>query len=430
MVREPPTPDSCETEAPSATRILGGRMRIEPVTSPGAVRTRLLALIQSCDSFSLASAWVTHSNVFDAVIAARRKLKRFVIGTHRYVTCADCLQACVPLASVKVMFPTGPMFHPKVYAFFHDDRTVVYVGSSNFTDAGFRRNVECGVFLSGDPDHVKLQTFVDFIEERWRAAEKLDGDFVASYRANQARVKDAQAALCTFIPLRKPKRSRASANNIAPIDMDWPEFMRRVRGDKTHGVKKRLRVLARARELFSGTRSFAQLSEYERRCLSGVQKPSEQPDGLDWGYFGQMSAHGSYSPIVNFNAKAFSRALDCIPLVGNVERRHYNAYCDALYEIKGASTTWVGMGTRLLAMKRPDRFVCIDGPNRDGLCDYFGVARTTTRLDNYWDRFAEPMTLMPWWQADMPDDLLEQQVWLGRAAMLDAIYYDPSKRRP
>jgi hypothetical protein len=131
---------------------------------------------------------------------------------------------------------------------------------------------------------------------------------------------------------------------------------------------------------------------------------------------------------VNLNANAFSRALGCIPLVGNIERRHYEAYCNALYEIKGASATWVGMGTRLLAMKRPDRFVCINGPNRDGLCDHFGVARTTTRLDNYWERFAEPMTLMPWWQADIPYETLEQQVWLGRAAMLDAIYYDPKKR--
>nr|AOH36970.1 hypothetical protein BGP89_11910 [Luteimonas sp. JM171] len=210
--------------------------------------------------------------------------------------------------------------------------------------------------------------------------------------------------------------------------MGWAEFMRRIRADKTHGMRQRLAVLARARELFSRAGGFGKLSEYDRRCLSGVQKPSIQPDGLNWGYFGQMSAFGSYSPIINLNAREFSRALFCIPLAGRIERHHYDAYCEALYKIEGASPTWIGMATRLLTMKRPDRFVCVDSANRDGLCKYFGVAPTTTTLENYWERIIQPMALMPWWLAEIPRNPVEQQVWLGRAAMLDAIYYDPKKR--
>lgn len=57
-------------------------MKIEPVITPGAVRTRLLNLITTCDTFSLASAWVTGSDVFDAALAEQRKLRHFVIGTH------------------------------------------------------------------------------------------------------------------------------------------------------------------------------------------------------------------------------------------------------------------------------------------------------------------------------------------------------------
>lgn len=80
-------------------------MKINPVIHPGATRKRLLELIASCDTFSLASAWVTKSEVFDAAIAARGKLKHFVIGTHGYFTCADCLKASVPLAQAKVVKP-------------------------------------------------------------------------------------------------------------------------------------------------------------------------------------------------------------------------------------------------------------------------------------------------------------------------------------
>lgn len=88
------------------------------------------------------------------------------------------------------------------------------------------------------------------------------------------------------------------------------------------------------------------------------------------------------------------------------------------------------MGTRLLTMKRPDRFVCIDKANRiDGLCNYFGVAPTTTNLENYWDRIIAPMELMPWWQANEPIPPVEREIWRGRAALLDAIYYNPKNRK-
>lgn len=403
-------------------------MKIEPVVTSGAARERLLRLIASCDSFSLASAWVTGSDVFDAAIAARSKLRHFVIGTHGYFTCADCLEACVPLAQAKVVKPVGRMFHPKVYAFEMDRGLVVYVGSSNFTQAGLAKNVECGVFLTGQDGHEKLHSFVAFIAAQWDAAERLDADFVATYRANQARVKDAQDELEKFIEIPKPRRTSKSANDVDPSEMDWTRFMMLVRAEKTHGgPEQRLKVLARARHLLSQGKSFARLPEFDRRCLAGIQKPSLQA-GLDWGFFGQMSAHGSFSPILHNHVAKFSRALEHIPLVGTVREKHYEAYRDTLMSIPDAGD-WTGMGTRLLAMKRPDRFVCMNNANRSGLCDYFGVAPTTTNLDNYWWRIVAPMQMMPWWRAEMPSDVLGRQVWLGRAAMLDAIYYDSAKRR-
>lgn len=404
-------------------------MKVEPVVSPGAVRARLLKLIASCDSFSLASAWVTGSDVFDAAIAACSKLRHFVIGTHGYFTCADCLEACVPLAQAKVVKPVGRMFHPKVYAFEMDGRLVVYVGSSNFTRAGLARNVECGVFLTGQDGNPRLQSFVAFIAAQWKAAGRVDGDFVATYRANQARVKDAQDELEEFIEIPKPRRTLKSANDVDPSEMDWARFMQLVRAEKTHGgPEQRLKLLTRARHLFSQGRTFARLPEFDRRCLAGIQKPSLQSDGLDWGFFGQMSAHGNFSPILHNHVVKFSKALEHIPLVGTVREKHYNAYRDTLMSIPGAGD-WTGMGTRLLAMKRPDRFVCVNNANRTGLCGYFGVAPTTTNLDNYWARIVAPMQVMPWWRAEMPSDALGRQVWLGRAAMLDAIYYDPTRRR-
>lgn len=406
----------------------GYGMRINPVTTPEAVRERLLKLIDECESFSWASAWVTKSIVFDAAIRARKKISHFVIGTHQYFTDSDCLDACLKLPCVRVTLPDGtPLFHPKVYAFRLAEHIELYVGSSNLTGAGLTRNIECGVFLSAERGNPQLNRFFEFIEKQWADADKIDEDFIASYRANQVRTKDAVDDLLKFIRIKKPKRSSQSAQDVDPNGMDWNTFVKLVRKDKTHGLENRLETLLRARQLFASGRSFADFTWDEQKCIAGILKPQNM-DGVDWGFFGQMSSYGLYSPILRIHGKGFSKALDHIPLIGAVKRKHYDAYLDAFNAIPGASKSWLGMGTRLLTMKRPDHFVCINNPNRVGLCGYFSTAYSTTNLSNYWERIIEPMEVMPWWQSEIPEDEVEQKIWMGRAAMLDAIYYDPAQR--
>jgi HKD family nuclease len=401
-------------------------MRVTPVVTAVGVRSRLLELIDECNSFMWATAWATESDVLDAALAAD-KMTFLVIGTHQYFTAPEVLERCLNVPEVKVMHPKGPIFHPKIYAFDLGKRIEVYLGSSNLTNGGLAHNIECGVFLNGDWGNPPLQEFQRYIETLWVRAKKLDASFIGSYRANHRRVRDAKDELAEYVEIRKPTRIGRSANDVDPQAMSWTKFVALVKADKTHGLNERLSVLSQARQLFAKGIPFVGLAEIERKCLAGIQKPSKHL-GLDWGYFGQMSAFGQYSPILQKHADLFSKALDHIPLIGPLKRRHFDAYLLAFKSIPGASETWTGMGTRLLTMKRPDHFVCIDNANREGLCDYFSTAPTTTNLDNYWDRIIAPMMQTPWWQAEMPSDEVEQEIWMGRAAMLDAIYYDPAGR--
>jgi len=398
-------------------------VQVTPVTKASDIRKRLLMLINECQSFQWATAWAGESEVLDAAIASK-KMASMVIGTHQYFTAPEVLDKCVGISEVRVMYPTGPMFHPKLYAFNLGDRVEVFVGSSNLTLGGLARNIECGVFLNSESHSAALRDLLAHVHRLWKNAEELDHDFIRSYKANHLRVRNAKKALDDFVAIKRPKRSGRSANDIDPQDMDWSKFVELVNTDEKFQPEARLEVLSQARQLFAKPSSFADLDETERKCLAGILKPSIR-DGVDWAFFGQMSAYGNYSPILQRHTKQFSKALDQIPLQGEVRREHYDAYLTAFKKIPGASKTWIGMGTRLLAMKRPDYFVCIDSANRGGLCDYFSSAPTTTNLDNYWTRIIAPMMSTPWWQSDMPDGKLEQQIWMGRAAMLDAIYYTP-----
>jgi hypothetical protein len=401
-------------------------VRIIPATSASAVRKRMLKLIGEAQSLQWATAWATDSEVLEAALTSD-KLTMFVVGTHQYFTAPSVLDRCLGNPDVRVMQPKGPMFHPKLYVFDFGKCVEVFLGSSNLTNGGLFANIECGVFLNGEWNSPSIQTFTKHVESLWSKGEKLDADFIAAYKANHRRVRDAKEELEEFVPIKKPNKSAHSANDIGPQDMTWKTFVKLVKADKTHGLDARLEVLSQARQMFTRSLAFSDMEEVDQKCLAGILKPSTR-NGVDWGFFGQMSAYGSYSPILQNHSKLFSKALDHIPLQGPIKRRHYDAYLAAFKKIPGASKTWTGMGTRLLNMKRPDYFVCIDNANRTGLCGYFGSAPTTTDLDNYWERIIAPMMLTPWWLTEVPDEDVEQEIWMGRAAMLDAIYYDPGQR--
>lgn len=402
-------------------------MKITPVTRAIDVRNRLLQLIKDCHSFQWATAWASESEVLDAAINSN-KMTSFIIGTHQYFTAPEVLDKCLDIPEVRVMHPKGPMFHPKLYVFFIGERIEVFVGSSNLTKGGLEKNIECGIFINGESTSPSLQNLAAHVSALWQKANELDDDFITTYKANHRRVRSAQQELEDFVKIEKPKKSSLSADDITPHKMNWSEFLDLVKRDKMHGLDKRLSVLSQARQLFAKAISFADLEEEEQMCIAGILQPSERND-VNWAYFGQMSSYGSYTPILKRHAKLFSKALDKIPLQGKVTHEHYKAYLSAFLKIPGASKTWTGMGTRLLAMKRPDYFVCIDGANRYGLCTHFSVAPTTTNLSNYWERIIKPMMMTPWWDCDMPPKKSDQQTWMGRAAMLDAIYYDPKERK-
>jgi hypothetical protein len=75
-------------------------------------------------------------------------------------------------------------------------------------------------------------------------------------------------------------------------------------------------------------------------------------------------------------------------------------------------------------MKRPDFFVCVNGGNTTGLASALAFARTTIKLENYWERVIEPIQQAPWYNTPRPTGW-EMELWDVRVAMLDAIYYQP-----
>ena len=396
--------------------------------SASQTQSTLIALVESCESMQWAVAWATENAVFDAAMKNSSKFENFVVGTHMFQTQPEVLYRAARLAAAAVVPPTGDLFHPKVYLFRNGRRIRCVVGSPNLTRAAMNRNVEASVLLDGSSDDAALAELSRFVADAWRSAEEISHDFLYRYRHQYAAKAAARDELTKFADVRPPFKPNTKR---APHDMNWANYLVQVRSSShpsAHLFKERLGVLAKVRSLFATAIPYAKWSEDDRKLVAGTlgRKKSQQP-GVDYGLFGSMGASGTFANLVIEAPIGLSEALDFIPLMGAVTQDDYDRYCEAFIAAfdKNGRVGGLPTATRLLAMKRPDAFVCIDSANRKDLCENFGVSPSTTTLENYWQRIIEPMYGDAWWRHPQPKNANDAEIWLGRAALLDAIYYTP-----
>jgi len=390
------------------------------------VSATLKRLMKAHTRFYWAVAWGSDNPALSDLLQHQAKIGKVVIGTHFYQTPPTFLEQFENIKAARVVPPDGLTFHPKTYLFVSRERSVALIGSANFTKSGMESNVESCCLVEGKSDEAVFHDIRQFIEtDCWESAKVIDDDFLRAYRIQHAATKAARAALKKFVPLKRPK---PSARQGDPLEMDWSGFMARVRRDKYHSLEERLEILERSRSMLASVKSFSKLSEIQRKAIAGTLGKVEMkssPGHLDWGYFGGMGGFGVFQTIINTNSPEISDAMDCIPLNGAVTEAEYAQFVkNFLKAFEGqARVGGIASASRLLAMKRPDYFVCIDDPNKKGLSSHFGMVASAVTLENYWSDLIEPITFSSWWRAPRPRGM-EGRIWDARAAFLDAFFYE------
>ena len=203
------------------------------------------------------------------------------------------------------------------------------------------------------------------------------------------------------------------------MSMSWKQFLGAVKKGQFHDFNERCDLLRVVRSAFLKHPDFASMEVRLRKTIAGL------PNDYDrrWGWFGSMKGAGYYRQAVSDNNPHLSRALDKIPLQGLVSRSQYEAYLAEFIKAFPRGRHGTATASRLLALKRPDQFVCFDSKNQTELCKNFGIKQTGMDYDRYWDEIVERITDSPWWNAPRPNNERDGDVWDGRAAMLDSIFY-------
>jgi HKD family nuclease len=399
-------------------------MDIQHISGNNIAKT-LVRLMKAHQEFYWAVAWGSDNPALADLLRYTDKIAKLVIGTHFYQTPPAFLEKFKDIEAVRAMAPNGATFHPKIYLFISPKRSALVIGSANFTNSAMGGNVEVCCLIEGATSEklfVDMRSFVT--AECWKGAAVIDADFLRAYRIQHAANKAARASLEKFVPL---KRRRPTARGDDPIEMSWAEFAGKVCNEEH--FQERLKVLAKARVILDSADSFSQLNQNDRKAIAGTLGEKERKSsGLDWGLFGSMFGFGVLKNKINDNAREISDALDCIPPMGVVTRDNYEGFVEHyLRAFNGLPRVGgIASASRLLAMKRPDCFVCIDNQNKEGLSAHVGLAASAVNLKNYWQDLIEPIWSSPWWQAPRPRGV-EGRIWDGRAAFLDALFYRPQQ---
>jgi hypothetical protein len=403
-------------------------MEVAFLTGDGVERA-IKKLIAEHDELHWAVAWGTSTPLAQKLLSESAKISAVTFGLAFAQTDPDLVDALVGLQGCYFVaeFPQGT-YHPKVYAFRSGERAAAIIGSANFTHGGLGRNHEASVLITGSVRDRVLADIFSFTARSARLGECITEELARRYRLS------CKLAARRSRPPRDPLAELPSKNlkslSSPLVGMDWAHYVRAVRGSAHHNVDESLDLLRTAQAWLSEARSFHDLTTPQRKAIAGVigEQEKANDDELDqgWGWFGSMRGAGDFKNRIAENDRSLARAVDSIPQKGEVTREHFNRFrrrfvtaFDNSHRVGGVATA-----SRLLAMKRPDVFLCISSPNITAAAKEMGFPKSTLSLDTYWDRVVEVIRASEWYNVDKPESRAGQ-LWECRAAMLDAIFYQP-----
>jgi hypothetical protein len=393
---------------------------VKLISTNKELKSNLLRLIKQYPNVSFGTAWASaKTDVFASLVDAKAKIQCAVIGTHFYQTDPDVLDEFVGSTAVKFVLQPQGVFHPKVFAFWDATSWEVLIGSANLTAGAITQNTElCTLVthLDGTPDLLgEVLEIIRAYGTTARTITQLDTDNYRRIWTLKVKVRDKLEGKFGGIPPTKPEL------DSQVMTMDWATFYAAIQTDKIHGFEERLDMLEKVAHEFAKAQHFNDIPFQERLGIAGLKSTTIQNSA----WFGSMVGAGKFYSLMNHSEPAFSIALDAIPLTGTVTKDDYNTFVERYLTAFPNGRDGLSTATRLLSMKRPDTFLCVDGQNLRKLANDVGMLKQTNlNYERYWIEVVERIQASPWWNAPVPTNETEARAWRGRAAMLDALFYE------
>lgn len=380
----------------------------------------LVQLMKRYSKYYIATAWASMgSKASSELVANKNRIAKMVVGTHFFQTHPNFIEKFMDTNNVRFILKSDGIYHPKVYLFLNNQHEwECLVGSANFTLSALKRNHEVVIHFGSD-DHgaeSSLKDLLNTIDIYWLESKTMSSYELDNYKNIWEKNKPKLSSLGGSYGGQQSKDTIVKSDVFS---LKWDEYYKKVSGDSLGSFNGRLDVLRRVNEYFIEHQSFNKFTELQRKQVAGVVTGSQ----VNWKWFGSMVGAGKFKNRINTNNEFISEAFEQIPLTGPVGETDYNRFVGRFKLAFPDGGAGIAIASRLLAMKRPDYFVCLDSQNRAELCKDFGIP-ANVNFDTYWANIIARILDSVWWSAPRPTNTQEREAWEGRAAMIDAIFYE------
>lgn len=402
------------------------------LTTPLKITHELTSAMKNYEHFYWAIAWASTSpECYSLLGNNKNKIARLIIGTHFYQTHPDFIKRFIDNNNVRYMKQTNGIFHPKIYLFENTEHDwALFIGSANFTKGALTKNIEAVIVVTSNDNNAETihKNAKSFVLSNWQDGQSFNIEQLADYRQmwNRQRYK-IESLSGAYGSVKAPKKPAYEAK---AIKMAWEAYLNKVYADKHHGVNSRLQVLNKARQLFQHYTDFGEMTQTETKAIAGILSKNNEniilgeKDDTDWLWFGSMRGCGIFQKQIIAKNKHITDAINSIPLAGPITIKEYNVFVNTYKKAFPKNQNMIATSTRLLSMKRPDIFICLDNKNKKKLCEDYGIKASDMSYSRYWEEIVERIFDSAWWKVAMPNNGPERQIWQNRSAFLDAIYYE------
>jgi hypothetical protein len=373
-------------------------------------------LIETSESIFISSAWVSDkSDSYKLLYKNRQKITTFYCGISGFNTTPQVLKDyALPFKNFWIVNDVN-LFHHKCFIFKIKDRKGLFkhkvlMGSANFTYAGLYENYEI----------LQLTEFDGLIDLEDKITSSLK-PVAIQYDLND--ILDYERRYLELQNLKRKQDELLEQSKHPFGGLSFEQYQDCYKGYSK--MNERIELLDQLQMLLANY-PFHELDLIDRKKISGLYQGKD--NGIvDSRWFGSMRRATHFFEKVEKDAKAISSAISLLPKKGQaITKLDYEKFCEAMISASGYSEDPIGIVTRMLAMIRPDYFLCITTQNKHEIAKDFRLKSNTLSLTNYWDLIIEPLIKSPWWQSPRPEGLAGK-LWDYRVAMLDCLYYVPHK---
>ncbi|WP_286267154.1 hypothetical protein [Thalassotalea atypica] len=251
---------------------------------------------------------------------------------------------------------------------------------------------------------------------------------ICTHKVNQELLEPEQ-----FKPLKKLTELLVSGISISQLKLarvlPWPVFAKYIHDNASiQALDERLALLSYVDEIKNTAMN--ELSSEDVLVLAGKHTAQHDPSiyKFDTEWFGATKGAKVFLHLLADFPEEFGQALQHIPVEGNVDYSHYQAFVNAYKTIFSLHANGEKIplfpATRLLSMRRPDQFIVVTNSKLDVLSKGLGIVKLNNQsFDDYWHELIVTLRHCPWWKAAAPDDAQELALWHKRAILTDLFLF-------